>query len=164
VIPDYLAVAGRIRTEADDLNVVVGRAEAALHRAGQSNDQLYWDAAALNLHSYYSGLEHLFELIADSIDGTVPHGERWHQDLLRQMASPIPQLRAAVISSATRDMVNEYLAFRHVVRNVYSFNLDPERVARLVRLLADVHPAVVRELRAFADHLEAVSIADDRAP
>jgi hypothetical protein len=162
VIPDHLVVAGRIRGEIGDLGVVVIRAREALHRSAQSNDQLYLDAAALNLHSYYSGIEHLFELIAGSVDGTVPHGERWHQDLLRQMAVPIRNVRDAVISPATRDMVSEYLAFRHVVRNVYSFHLDAERVARLVRLLDDVHPAMVRELQAFAAHLEAVSAEDDR--
>ncbi len=164
MIREYLTVAGRIRSEIDELPVVVRRAEEALRRAGQSDDQLYWDAAALNLHGFYSGIEHLFEMIASSVDGSLPHGDRWHQELLRQMAAPVPQVRGAVISPATRDLLGEFLGFRHVVRNVYSFHLDPDRVAHLVHLLADLHPMVRDELLAFADHLEAVSTADEEEP
>lgn len=164
MIREYLTVAGRIRTEIVELPVVVRRAEEALQGAERSGDQLYLDAAALNLHAFYSGIEHLFEVIAEGVDDALPHGDRWHQDLLRQMASPVPQVRNAVITPATRDLLVEFLGFRHVVRNVYSFRLDPARVARLVRLLAHAYPAVRDEVLAFADHLEAVSAADDADP
>lgn len=164
MIREYLTVAGRIRTEIDELPVVVRRAQEALQRAERSGDPLYLDAAALSLHGFYSGIEHLFELIAEGVDDSLPHGDRWHQDLLRQMASPVPQVRNAVISAETRGLLGEFLGFRDVVRNVYSFQLDPDRVARLVHLLADVYPAVRDEVLAFADHLEAVSAADDADP
>lgn len=161
MIPDYLTVAGRIRTDIEDLAPIVERSLDALQRAGQSGDQLYLDAVALNLHSFYSGIERLFELISTSIDGTRPGGEHWHQDLLRQVASPIPQTRPAVLRPATRDRLGEYLGFRHVVRNVYSFNLDPSRLSNLAKNLPELYAAVRLDLLTFADELERFSNATD---
>ena len=39
------------------------------------------------LHSFYNGLENIFEIIAKNIDGIVPNGNKSHQELLHQMAS-----------------------------------------------------------------------------
>ena len=53
--------------------------------------------------------------------------------------------------------LDEYLRFRHVVRNVYTFSFDPERIGRLVKELENVFEQVRQELSAFADFLEKVS-------
>jgi hypothetical protein len=42
------------------------------------------DGVALNLHSFYSGTERIFELIAANVDDILPKGENWHQALLKQ--------------------------------------------------------------------------------
>ncbi len=34
------------------------------------------------LHSFYNGLENIFEIIAKNIDGNVPSGNKSHQELL----------------------------------------------------------------------------------
>ncbi|MBQ9267779.1 MAG: hypothetical protein IJ217_05865 [Clostridia bacterium] len=39
------------------------------------------------LHSFYNGLENIFEIIAKNIDEKVPSGTKSHQELLHQMAS-----------------------------------------------------------------------------
>ena len=39
------------------------------------------------LHSFYNGIENIFEIIAKNIDGNVPAGNKSHQELLHQMAS-----------------------------------------------------------------------------
>ena len=56
---------------------------------------VYLDSVALNLHSFYSGLERLFE-IARHIDCSVPEGETWHRDLLDQMACEVADIRPAI--------------------------------------------------------------------
>jgi len=38
------------------------------------------------LHSFYNGLENIFKLIAKKIDEQNPTSERWHIELLDQMA------------------------------------------------------------------------------
>ena len=89
-------VAKRIRNEFDEMARVISRAQEGWRRAQQSSDDLYLDGVALNLHGLYAGLERLFELIAATIDGTVPQGANWHQLLLEQMAEEVPHVRPAV--------------------------------------------------------------------
>ena len=65
----YQNLVERIRSEVSDLEQVIDRAEQAwLHVETSPEDQYaYLDSVALNLHSFYSGLEKLFELIATQI-------------------------------------------------------------------------------------------------
>lgn len=149
-----LTLAGRIRAELKEFKKVVQRAPIAWKRAQDSADDLYLDSVALNLHAFYSGVERLFEFITQHIDGSRPEGGQWHQHLLQQMAIEIPKVRPAVISVATRDLLDEYRGFRHVVRNVYAFNLNPTRMQHLVENLPQTFQQVQREFIAFANFLE----------
>ena len=74
-------------------------------------------------------MERLFELIAAVIDHAVPMGERWHDALLRQMTDEVLGVRPAVISQAICEQLDEYRRFRHVVRNVYAFHFEQEKMA-----------------------------------
>ncbi len=156
-----LRVAQRIRDELDEMAQVLDRAQEGWRRAQMSSDDLYLDGVALNIHGFYAGLERLFELIAATVDGTVPQGANWHQMLLEQMTTEIPRVRPAVISSETRTALDEYRGFRHVVRNVYTFRFDPVKMRRLIERAPGVFSRVRMELLAFADFLERVACADE---
>ena len=67
----------RIQAELMELEIVVERVESGWQRAKTSGDDFYIDSVALNLHGFYSGIERIFERIAEAIDGTVPRGENW---------------------------------------------------------------------------------------
>ena len=72
------------------------------------------------------------------------------------MSLEIEGRRPAVLSKETATTLGEFLAFRHVVRNIYSFAIDS---ARLNRLLARIRPAFDRfrgEVEAFLEFLRAV--------
>lgn len=153
----HLALVGRVLSELDEIKQAVQRVPLAWERAHASTDDLYYDSVALNLHGFYSGLERIFELIAGEIDGSRPQGDNWHQQLLRQMAAEIPKVRPAVISVQTRDLLDEYRGFRHVVRNVYAFCLTPSRMEHLVNGLAHVFERVENELVQFCEILGADS-------
>jgi hypothetical protein len=147
---DYLVLAGRIRSELEDIRRLVARSEKAWLAATKTNeDDYYVDAVALNLHGFYAGAERIFESIAQTMEHSVPDGANWHQELLRQMAMEIHGVRPPVITIGTRDMLGPYRGFRHVVRNVYTFNLDPEQIGVLVRRLPDVSATLFVELEEF---------------
>jgi hypothetical protein len=67
----YLELVERIRGEVPDLDRVVRRALQNWSRgAAVPNEQdVYLESVALNLHSFYSGLERLFELMASRANG-----------------------------------------------------------------------------------------------
>jgi len=152
----YSVVAGRIYQELSNLERVVNRIERALTYVRQRPEDLdfYIDSIALNLHDFYAGLERLFEQIATKIDDSLPTGSNWHQDLLRQMGDSLPQLRPHVLGPETMKLLDEYLRFRHVVRNIYTFEFDPERIERLGKRLQPAFFRARQDLLAFAHFLE----------
>ena len=147
-------LSGRIRDELSELAMVVDRAEQGWRRAKTQHDDFYLDGVALNLHGFYSGLEHVFEKIASLVDESIPTGANWHQELLRQMNIEVPGVRPAVISAELRKGLEEYRGFRHIVRNVYTYQLNPEKLERLITMLRETLSMTERELLAFAKFLE----------
>jgi hypothetical protein len=150
----YRTIAGRIRVELQELARVVERTGRIWQQALAATDDYYVDATALNLHGFYAGLERLLEIIADGVDQAKPAGAHWHDDLLRQMGAEVPGVRPPVLSQETRERLDRYRGFRHVVRNVYTYNLDPEQIGVLVKQMTPTMTRVSQELAAFADFLE----------
>jgi len=147
-------LAVRIRSELKDIARVLQRMEGGWERARRSSDDYYLDGVALNLHGFYGGLERLFERISVLVDDARPAGSDWHQTLLNQMAQEVPGVRPAVISESTRARLDAYRSFRHVARNIYTFNLDPIKLTDLVAQAPGCFAQVQAELLAFADLLE----------
>lgn len=140
-----------MRGEVVELDRVVQRGLHAWekHRLNPSEDA-FLDAAALNLHSFYSGLEAIFSLVARQVDRALPTGESWHRDLLEQMAREWPDMRPAVIGQDTAQHLDNFMRFRHLVRNVYATNLAPDRFSGLIDSLSGVWSQARAELLAFA--------------
>ncbi len=162
MISRHIVSAERIRSELENIEEVVTRVRRAVEASeGDSiNSDLYWDATALNLHDFYTGLERLLRHIAAEVDGHVPAGAEWHQELLRQMATQLPRIRPAVFSKETTKRLDEYLRFRHVVRHVYAFEFDPQRIRPLAEALVGDFAQVGDELAVFIDFLEGLADAD----
>lgn len=146
---------GRIEQTLADLEQVVQRVELLRHKAQQSDDD-YWDGVGLNLHSFYTGIERIFEDIARTLEHTVPDGANWHLDLLLQMSAEMSGIRPPVITTTTRYCLDEYRGFRHVVRNVYAFHLRPSRLIELTQELPACFHAVRQDLQQFIQFLNQV--------
>lgn len=156
--PRYAVLASRIRQELDLVGRTVNRVESGAD-ASQRHPQehAYIDSLALNLQSFYSGIERIFQHIAAELDDSVPKGDTWHRELLKQMSIEVRSVRPAVITQEDAQALDEYLRFRHVVRNAYAIELDPERVRELARRLPGVFQRVNKRLGAFADFLDALA-------
>lgn len=156
---DYGALVGRVQQALADLERVVSRAESLMDKAQHSGDDGYLDGVALNLHGFYVGIERIFEDIAREVEASVPSGPDWHQDLLLQMSAEVAAVRPAVITQETRHCLGDYRAFRHVVRNVYAFNLQAARLKELTGELRTCYQAVCRDVSAFTNFLEQLTQA-----
>jgi hypothetical protein len=152
----YAVLAGRIRQDLVELEQVVERVERAVqaHRLHTSEQDLFLDSAVLNLHDFYTGLERIFTHIATNMDQTVPTGPDWHRELLRQMTVEIPGLRPSLLTIAMAGDVDEFLRFRHVVRHLYAFELEPDRVERLANRLRPMFREISGSLIGFAAFLD----------
>jgi hypothetical protein len=149
-------LAERIRGELLDLDRLVQRVVRAWPNVGKftGEQDAYLDSVSLNPHGFYSGLERLFELVASHVDRSRPSGETWHRDLLLQVANDCAGVRPAVIDRDSALTLDEFRRFRHLVRNVYTLNLVPEKVESLVSVLPELWTGLRIELLAFADFLD----------
>jgi hypothetical protein len=150
-------VAKRIRDELAEEKVVLAHVERDWLRFVETGDDAYLKATAYDLHGFYGGLERIFEAVATTIDGSVPGGESWHRDLLQQMGREIQGVRPALFSEETLSIMDEFRRFRHRIRNIYSFNLVPERIKALVEKLPRLSDEVNTSLQDFAQFLDRVS-------
>ncbi len=103
-------------------------------------------ALAAMLHSFYTGIENVMKRIAFRIDGGLPEGPAWHTRLLDRVAEATEQ-RPAVISAQVRDRLRTYMAFRHMFRHTYSFELRWDHMKPLVSECQDI-------LRQFEEQVE----------
>jgi hypothetical protein len=153
VTNSLLPLVGRIEQSLEDLEAIVSRAEALVDKYRVSLDDGYLDGVALNLHTFYSAIERIFEDIARTVEAGVPSGPDWHRDLLIQMSAEIPGTRPPVISRETRLILDECRGFRHVVRNIYAFNLNADRVLELTKKAHVCLSSVQTELHTFIDFI-----------
>lgn len=151
----YSELAERFRGEIEELDQVVQRTLHAWERAQASttDQDIYLDAVALNLHGFYAGLERLFELVARHMDHNLPSTETWHRDLLQAMANDMPRVRPALIDVDSANTLDEFRRFRHLIRNIYTTHLVPARMDGLLQVLPNLWSRLKNELLAFADFL-----------
>ncbi len=149
----------RIKEELDRIDQVVENAAEAWSESQRLPElqSHFLNSLAFNLHSFYHGLERIFELIARRLDPATPTGAHWHRDLLEQMAQEIPNVRPSVLTAESAENLKEFLAFRHLVRNLYAFDLNPERLSYLINHLPDTWKIVKADIEAFRSLLKEAS-------
>ena len=165
MIVRYVVLRRRIESELVDVLRAATKAGRALERARRSGEDAdyYLDSTAINLHGFYNGVERILEGIARELDGGLPEGPNWHRELLGQMALDVVSLRPAVLRRETAARLDEYLRFRHLVRNLYTWSFDAVKLDGLVSGLPVVLADLEADLAAFGEFLEAAGHADDLA-
>ena len=142
-----------IEAELSNMQVAVVTTARLLEKVQQTGDEDYLGSIALNLQSFYTGVERLFITVAKTVDEIVPTGDSWHQQLINQMAIALPAVRQPVISARTQTALDEFRRFRHVVRSHYAYQLDPDRVKDLAEKLFKVSSWFVQDCEQFCQSL-----------
>lgn len=153
----YAVLIGQIERELGSLQQLVSQTEGLMQKVKATGDTDYLGTIALNLHGFYSGAERIFRDIATDLDGSLPSSSDWHRRLLRQMAANVLDIRPAVLNGPTLKALNELCAFRHVVRNIYSFDLVPEKVETLAANLPEVYALLSTDLDEFTQFLVTIN-------
>lgn len=77
------------------------------------------------------------------------HPSGGHKSLLYKMTIPIEGLRPRVISDALAAELDEFLAFRHLFRNIYGFELKGDRIDYLAEKFGKVAERFREEIEGF---------------
>jgi len=88
-------------------------------------------ALGLFLHSFYSGIENIMKFTVKETRGKLPDGNKWHKELL-DLCFTKDDAQKELFSEKLKIVLDDYLSFRHFIRNTYSFKIKWERMAHLV--------------------------------
>lgn len=118
--------------------------------------ELFYESLALKLHNFYTGCERIFLLIASELNGSTPSEYDWRKRLLHRMSVP-HERHPPLLTKETVARLEEYLAFRHVVRNIYGFELDPKRLDLLMARYSTVWLEVSEQATMFIEWLRTLA-------
>lgn len=143
------ALARRLRAEIESELTTLAQLEAEFAGRPMVETSYALRARGSILHDFYNAIERIFTHIARELNGGIPQGEPWHQQLLDDMRLDIPKVRPAVIDDELARALGEYLRFRHVFRNFYGSVLEPERLVSLEGGLQETLARFRRQTREF---------------
>lgn len=106
------------------------------------------------LHDFYNCCERVFRRIAVDINGGFSESHHWRKELLYRMTIPVKEIRPRLISGKLAAELDDYLSFRHVFRNIYGFELEGERLDRLVEKFGWVSEMFKKETREFLREIQ----------
>jgi hypothetical protein len=77
--------------------------------------------------------------------------------LSKGWARDIPGVRPPVIKDETRILLDEYRKFRHLVRNIYTFNIIPQKVIKLAKGITRSFNALKKDIKKFINLIEKIT-------
>lgn len=132
----------KIKLEISKIDSLVEKSSVLLAKCkSQEPDFIELNAIGSILHSYYSGIESIFNLIYKSSYGKTLSGNMWHSDLFTDMFSKTDK-HDPILPQELFSPLKEYLGFRHVFRHAYGYELDWNRLKPLFSELVDNWNAV----------------------
>ena len=111
----------------------------------------------MNLHSFYEGIETIFEKTMDFTGEEKPSGYEWHREVLERMTLPIKRLRPEVISVETAKKLDSYRAFRYKIRHIYGFMIIPENVITIAEKASESFESFEKDFKNFISFVEEIA-------
>jgi hypothetical protein len=115
----------------------------------------YYDRGAVGyiLHSFYNGCENIFNSVARFFENDLGP-QSGHKDLLKRMNLEIPGIRPRLIDDDLFRLLDDFRAFRHKFRHLYSFELDWERECLVARKFPDTVKKLKTQVTGFLKKIE----------
>ena len=135
------------------VDIINKRASRFASFEDREDNSMALESLAINLCHFYESLEAIFFRIAKIVDGHMPSGGSWRDELLQQLLSDFMQTRMPVLSAETYEVLKEYKDFRHKSYKDFSIKYDWERMKRLVVSASGVLDMVNRDLARFKKFL-----------
>jgi len=151
----FIVMRDEIEDELQGISLLVQSLQKAA--AQELDAEIKIRASASILSDFYMAAERIFKLIVKEIDLELPEGEDWHKKMLRQVAVGLPQIRPPVIEKELFLHLEEYLKFRHLVRNIYGFQLNYALFEHLVQGLPAAAGALKEQISLFLAKMQEIA-------
>ena len=114
-------------------------------------DYIETSAAAMTLNSFYNGIENILIMILKHYHEKLPHGEKWHIELLDKAFVPNGD-RNQILKIELLKPLEEYLKTRHFIRHTYGFYLEWARIEDLFKNIKTILQKVKEDLHSFMNN------------
>ncbi|MGC1305749.1 MAG: hypothetical protein WA885_00870 [Phormidesmis sp.] len=150
----YISLKLRLNDEMIALEQTVDTINTVLAEADKVSALFVTPTLASYIENFYSGCEKIAERITVSLDGDLPKGNNWHQQLLIQMSEPGGHSRPPLWNQSLLSQLDVYRKFRHRVRHIYNFDLDDSRVLEIGQQAPDLFEKVKQAVEIFGEWLD----------
>ena len=143
----------KIRFEIEEIDEIFKIYGELIDKVGSSvPNEIELAAFATVIHSFYNGVENTLLSISKAYEKVDLDNKNWHKNLLKQMVIKTDD-RIPVISEGLKDVLAEFLAFRHFFRHSYSFRLEWEELEPLAKKLNEAKNTFKKEMLDFVSYL-----------
>jgi hypothetical protein len=147
-------LAAKIRLCLDELDEIRGQVSLLMTKvSGSTAGDIETAGASAMLHSFYTGIEKLLELIGREWDRHPSTSSGWHRELLNRMGAST-DTRGAFLSPGLVEVLGEFLAFRHLFRGASIALMRWSKISPLLAKVDQTYREVRVELESFQEFLE----------
>jgi predicted nucleotidyltransferase len=145
----YLALKIYIDDEMAALERLINVLITLLEQADTIPEIALVPALASYITDFYTGCERISERVAVALDGGIPEGSNWHEQLLRQAADSGEDGRPPLWQGSLLLDLDEYRKFRHFDRHRYKLELKLDRVLELAHQVQPTHQKIRQAIADF---------------
>ena len=122
----------KVKFEISEIDKLLDETEPLLKLVhNKKPDMVETAALGLFLHSFYNGIENIIKFIIKDGYGKLPSGIKWHKELL-DLCFIKSNGQKELFNERLKVILDDYLSFRHFIRNTYSFKIKWERMEHLI--------------------------------
>jgi hypothetical protein len=121
----------------DDCRVFREACEKAALRY-QRQEEVAYEGCAHQLCRMYNAFEQMCLRVAKVFENNIDDEQGWHSALLSRLAIRIDGVRPALLPHELKPPLQELKAFRHVFVHAYELEIDPQKLALLIKYAQSV--------------------------
>jgi hypothetical protein len=99
----------------------------------RGRDSASLESCAFHLTRLYNVIEQMALRVAKAFENHIDDDKGWHTGIIRRLSISIEGVRPALFPEEIRQPLHELRAFRHVFVHAYDLDLDPDKLALLLK-------------------------------
>jgi hypothetical protein len=111
------------------------------------------DSVAYQIHNLYCSVEDLLKLIASSFENHVGSSGDWHRVLLLRLSQPVENIRPALLSDSSLEVMNKLRSFRHLVRHAYGTDIELTQLQVNLNSAQQLYELIKQDIDVFVEKL-----------
>ena len=123
------------------------------HDRFQRGETIAYEACAHQLCRMYNAVEQMGLRVAKAFENNIDDEQGWHSALLTRLAIRIEEVRPALLPPELKMPLRDLKAFRHVFVHAYELELDPEKLALLLKYADQLGDRLTRMVEDFVSQV-----------